>query len=147
MANRPDKGRTPAYAFPAIWAQAGTAGPVARILEARLGPPYEGASGLGTRNAPGLGRLAGATFTGEYPLARIAFRDAKLPVKVALEAFTPVIPLDAEESGLPVAVLRYHVTNPGAGRARVSVAFVLDNPVGTGEARRNEFRDGADLAG
>jgi uncharacterized protein (DUF608 family) len=120
---------------------------VARILEARLAPPYEGASGLGTRNAPGLGRLAGASFTGEYPLARIGFRDARLPVKVALEAFTPMIPLDAEESGLPVAVLRYRVANPGAARARVSVAFVLDNPVGTGEARRNEFRDGKDLAG
>ncbi len=145
--NRPDKGHAPGYAFAAIWAQAGKAAPVARVLEARQGPPYEGASGLGSKNAPGLSRLAGATFTGEYPLARIAFRDSKLPVKVALEAFTPIIPLDAEESGLPAAVLRYRVTNPGPARARVSVAFVLDSPVGSGETRRNEFRQEEGLSG
>src|ERR1700722_17389337 len=85
--NRPDRGNTPSYAFPAIWAQAGRGAPVARVLEARIQPPYEGSSGLGTRNAPGLARLASATFTGEFPLARIDFADAELPVRVSLEAF------------------------------------------------------------
>jgi hypothetical protein len=66
--NRPDKGNAPAYCFPAIWAQAGSAKPVARVLESRILPPYEGATGLGFRNAPGLQRLAAATFTGEFPI-------------------------------------------------------------------------------
>src|SRR5579864_6476529 len=48
--NRPDKGNSPSYAFPAIWAQAGSGQPVARVLESRIQPPYEGSSGLGTRN-------------------------------------------------------------------------------------------------
>src|SRR5436190_950276 len=111
--NRPDKGNAPSYAFPAIWAQAGNRKPVARVLESRIQPPYEGSSGLGTRNAPGLTRLASATFTGEFPLARIDFADAALPVRVSLEAFSPFIPHDPDESGLPVAILRYRVTNPG----------------------------------
>jgi non-lysosomal glucosylceramidase len=127
--NRPDKGRAPAYAFASIWAQSGREKPVAKVLEARLLPPYEGASGLGSKNAPGLRRLEGATFTGEYPVAHIAFRDSKLPVKVSLEAFSPFIPHDAEESGLPVAILRYRVRNPGQEKATVSIAFSLDNPV------------------
>src|SRR5450759_4867565 len=51
--NRPNKGYSPSYGFPSIWAQAGKAKPVARVLEARILPPYEGAEGLGSANAPG----------------------------------------------------------------------------------------------
>ena len=69
--NRPNKGFSPNYAFPAIWAQSGKEPPIARVLEARIQLPYEGQDGLGSQNAPGLRRLQGATFTGEYPLAHI----------------------------------------------------------------------------
>ena len=68
--NRPDKGRSPEYAFASIWAQAGSRKPVAHVLEARLMPPYEGPDGLGSKNAPGLTRLERATFTGEFPIAQ-----------------------------------------------------------------------------
>ena len=74
--NRPDKGRTPEYAFPASGSQIGGRKPVARVLEARIPPPYEGSSR--TRHAttlPGSRRLQSATFTGEFPLAQIDFRD------------------------------------------------------------------------
>ena len=81
--NRPNKGYSPSYGFPSIWAQTGTSKPVARVLEARILPPYEGADGLGSNNAPGLSRLASAKFTGEYPLAHIDFQDSALPVRVA----------------------------------------------------------------
>jgi uncharacterized protein (DUF608 family) len=150
--NKPDKGRAPNYGFTSIWAQAGSAKPVASVLESRYAPPYQAARGLGPQNAPGLRRLESATFTGEYPLAKIEFADSRLPVKVALEAFTPFIPLDAEESGLPVAILRYKVFNPGREKARVSIAFSLDNPVGATvrqatDARTSEYRKDADLEG
>src|ERR1700758_1049619 len=39
--NRPDKGNVPDYCFPAIWAKAEGSDSVARVLEARLQPPYE----------------------------------------------------------------------------------------------------------
>jgi non-lysosomal glucosylceramidase len=154
--NRPDKGRSPRYAFASIWARRGNGKPVARVLEARLTPPYASASGLGPNNAPGLSRLEGATFTGEFPRARIAFQDARLPVRVSLEAFSPFIPLDPDASGLPAAILRYRVRNPGSAAAAVSIAFALDNPLGlvrpSGDGRTTEFRrtpdsDGAPLQG
>lgn len=156
--NRPNKGYSPDYAFPSIWAQAGNAKPQARVLEARILPPYGGANGLGSDNVPGLSRLAAAKFTGEYPLAHIDFEDASLPVKVSMDAFSPFIPHDAEESGLPVAVLRYRVTNPGRSAAKVSVAFSIDNPVKVSQdrgdtaslhtdSRQNEFRTVNGLAG
>lgn len=157
--NRPDKGRLVGYAFPGIWAQVGNSKPVVRVLEAKLMPPYHAASGLNPASVSGLARLDGATFTGEYPLATVSFRDRRLPVKVTLEAFTPVIPLEADDSGLPVAVLRYRVKNPNQQAAKVSIAYSLDNPAGVDprglfRANRplttdgvNEFRSGPGLQG
>ncbi len=144
--NRPDKGNSPDYCFAAIWAQAKGRKPVARVLEARLEPPYEGESGLGAKNAPGLPRLESATFTGAYPFARIEFADAKLPVKIKLEAFTPLVPLDVEASGLPVALLRYTVHNPGATPAKVGIAYSLQNPVGK-ESTQATFRSEEGVSG
>jgi uncharacterized protein (DUF608 family) len=153
MFNRPNKGYRPSYAFPAIWAQAGKAKPVARVLESRILPPYEGESGLGADNVPGLPRLAAARFIAEYPLARIDFTDRTLPVTVSLEAFSPFIPHEPDDSGLPVTVLRYRVANPGRAEARVSIAWSLQNPIIAGpraagaDQRRNEFRDTPSLTG
>jgi non-lysosomal glucosylceramidase len=155
--NRPNQGHSPSYAFPAIWVKAGDAKPIARVLEARILPPYQGQDGLGSNNAPGLVRLESAEFTGEYPLAYIKFQDASLPVAVELEAFSPFIPHDPDDSGLPVAVLRYRVTNNGVSTAKVSIVFSIDNPVAaassqdhakpTEDQRQNEYRSATELVG
>src|SRR4051794_13791861 len=52
--NRPNVGFSPAYAMPTLWVKAGDATPQAHVLEARILPPYEGSSGLGSNNSPGL---------------------------------------------------------------------------------------------
>jgi len=127
--NRPDKGNAPAYVLPSIWVQLEGKKPIARVLESKYLPPYEGSSGLGSNNTPGMPRLEGATFTGAFPLAKIDFKDRRLPVKVSLEAFSPFIPLDEEESGLPVAILRYTVTNPNPTPATVALCYSIDNPI------------------
>ena len=144
--NRPDKGNSPEYAFPSIWIQAEGQKSLTRVLEARFMPPYEGPSGLGSANVPGLPRLASSTFTGEFPLALVDFEDSSLPMRVKLEAFTPFIPLDADDSGLPVAVLRYRVSNPNRTAATVSIAWSLQNPVGDA-GRTNDYRKGEHLEG
>lgn len=156
--NRPNKGFSPSYAFPAIWVQSGSAAPVARVLESRILPPYEGEDGLGWENVPGLSRLKGATFTGEYPLAHIDFEQPGLPVNIGLDAFSPFIPHQPDESGLPVAILRYQVYNSGTAPAKVGIAFSIDNPVQSGtsglgagdslqQSRTNEYHSDDSLAG
>ncbi len=127
--NKPDKGNSPAYALPSVWVKSGDDAPVARVLEARYQPPYEGQDGLGSQNAPGLSRLEGARFTGDYPFAHIDFEDRSLPVDISLEAFTPFIPHEPDASGLPVAVLRYTARNNSSRTAHVSIAWSIDNPV------------------
>jgi uncharacterized protein (DUF608 family) len=145
--NRPDKGNAPSFRFFSIWAQTGSKKPVAKVAEARYLPPYEGSSGLGWANAPGLPRLDSAVFTGAWPLASIEFRDRRLPVRLSLEAFTPVFPLDADASGYPCAVLRYTARNPGPDVASVAMCFSLDNPAGAGEGRTAENLSMAGLRG
>jgi non-lysosomal glucosylceramidase len=144
--NRPDMGNSPDYAFAAIWAQAEGQKPVARVLESRIEPPYEGSSGLGANNVPGLPRLDDARFTGAYPFARIDFQDAKLPLGVRLEAFNPLVPLDVEASGLPVAILRYTLKNSRSVPVKVGLAWSLQNPVGK-EGRQGAFRQDTGVAG
>ena len=154
--NRPNKGYAPAYGFPAIRVQSGDGKPITRVLEARLLPPYDGSSGLGSDNVPGLSRIAEAEFTGAYPMAHIRFEDAALPVQIELEAFSPFIPHNPDDSGLPVAILRYRVSNKGASTAQVSIAFSIDNPVKPpqtdhahvqNDARVNEYRTSAEIEG
>ena len=154
--NRPNKGYAPSYGFPSLWVQSGGAAPIARVLEARIQPPFSGESGLGSANAPGLSRIAKAEFSGAYPFARIQFRDSKLPVQIELEAFSPFIPHDPDDSGLPVAILRYRIHNPRSTAASVAIAFSIDNPVmaslgndikSRNGARGNEHRASAHVEG
>lgn len=88
--NRPNKGRRMPYTFPAIWLEGDEAS--AKVLEARPQPSYTGSHGLDRTTVLGLPRLERALFRGEYPIARVEFRDESLPVEGTLEAFSPVIP-------------------------------------------------------
>jgi uncharacterized protein (DUF608 family) len=51
------------------------------------------------------------TFRGEYPLATIAYANASVPVKVNLEAFSPYVPLETEDSSLPATIFHFTITN------------------------------------
>lgn len=130
IGNGPDKGRWLPFTFFAIRAKADRADPITRVIEGRIPPPYSGDSGLHIGKVAGLPRLQHSALRGEYPLAMIDFADDQLPVQVGLEAFTPLIPLDVEASGIPVAVLRYRVSNPGPVGVDVTIAGSMSNPVG-----------------
>ncbi|MCC7354263.1 MAG: hypothetical protein IT330_10940 [Anaerolineae bacterium] len=69
-------------------------------------------------------------FVGEYPIAQVAYLDDTLPVKVSLEAFSPMIPLNDADSGLPAIFFRFSVENPGEKGVTVSLAATLQNAVG-----------------
>ncbi len=128
--NRPAKGRDLPYTFFAIWAQAAGRAPIARVLERRLLPPYVAERGIPPSRVGGLPRLEEARFTGAYPVARIAFEDPHLPLAVALEAFNPMAPLDADLSGLPVAIFTWRLRNPSDRPVQATVAFSLCNAAG-----------------
>lgn len=133
LENHPDKGRANPYSFFAIHAAPEGEQAVTRVLEARITGRRDLDAGYGFDQLAGLPRLAGATMYGEYPVVDLDFEDDVLPVEVSLHAFTPLVPLDPDESGIPAAVLRYRVTNPGRARVRVTVAGSVTHTAGRGE--------------
>jgi len=68
-------------------------------------------------------------FNGEYPIARVEYWDPASPVTVHLEAFSPFIPLDTEDSTLPVTILRFVLRNTSARAAEVTLAGWIENGV------------------
>ncbi len=128
--NRPGKGKDLPYTFFAIYAEEQGKQGIARVLERRIQPPYSAGFGLSTARVSGLPRLKEAIFRGEYPFAGIEFEDAALPVRVMLEAFNPFIPMNAKDSGLPVALFDWTVTNTSSQPVKVTIACSLMNAVG-----------------
>jgi non-lysosomal glucosylceramidase len=140
--NRPGKGVRLPYSFFAIWARKPGGKPVAKVLEAPLEPPFVEAHGIPAWRLGGLPRLDGSLMRGEYPFVWIDFQDAALPVRVRLEAFTPFIPLNADDSSIPGAVIRYYVKNAGSKPVDVTIAGTLPNAVGyTGKDNLNNQRE------
>lgn len=70
------------------------------------------------------------TFNGEYPLAFLTYRDPGSPVTVSLEAFSPFIPLNVEDSSLPVTVMRFTLENRGTDPVEADLTGWFENPVG-----------------
>lgn len=129
ISNHPDKGTWLPFTFFAVRAEPTGGDAVVRMLESRLQAPHEGDSGHHIGKVGGLPRLQSSRFRGEYPIATVDFDDDRLPVRVRLTAFTPLVPLDADDSGIPAAVFRYTITNPTDDAVRVNLAAAMSNPV------------------
>ncbi len=169
IVNRPAKGfhgtpvgnRAPFFAI--FTEQAGHA-PVSRAL---MGPmdlsEYESSDGTGADNH-GLPRFREISFDAAYPFGQIHFADQDLPVDVTLQAFNPLIPGDADASGIPIAVLRYVLRNKTDENVKVSICGSFENFIGSDGSKfdqswkgtfipqgavsnRNDFRKSDDFQG
>lgn len=133
----------------------------ARCLESAIPvETYQGHNGSRLANA-GLPRFEAATFDAAYPLATVSFEHAGCPLDVRLEAFNPMVPGDVAASELPVAVLRYVLTNPTNHDIEASVMGCVPNFIGTalegtppkdeprfdGKGNVNRFDENASIAG
>jgi len=137
------------------------------ITRALIGPVhpseyihYEGRS----TNQHGFPRFANASFDAAYPVGIVNLSDQTMPVSVKIIGFNPLIPGDADASGLPVAVLTYEVTNTTNKPLSVSVCGTMRNFVGQDGSKtyrdwkgdylpygaknnKNEFRNSNGLSG
>jgi uncharacterized protein (DUF608 family) len=74
-------------------------------------------------------------FTGRWPVGTVEYGSARTPLKVRLEAYSPFIPLNFDDSSLPVTVMEYTVENPTDNDADVVLAGHLNNPCGQFSSR------------
>ena len=139
-----------------------------KISKALMGPiatsDYPGAEGSFAPNH-GLPRFSTATFDAAYPFGTVNLEDDDMPVSAKVKVFNPLIPGDPDKSGIPIAVIRYEITNKTNQPLSIAVAGSLDNFIGMDGAtfmvsdfnhnqypigakkNRNTFRKGEQLSG
>jgi uncharacterized protein (DUF608 family) len=124
---------------------------------------YEASHGSTAINH-GLPRFRECRFAAAYPLGQVMLADPEMPVDVTLQAFNPMVPADADLSGIPVAILRYVLRNKTNQTLQASVCGVMPNFIGQdgsgqtkdwkgdlvaagGKANRNQYREGGHVRG
>ena len=105
---------------------------VTRLVEGPL--PVEkiydqGLKGQGYRNGgyEGLPRFRGCTFRGEYPFGTVTLTDPKIPLVVEVTGWSPFIPLDDRDSGMPCAIMEYRLSNPSAETVAYELSYHLEH--------------------
>jgi uncharacterized protein (DUF608 family) len=153
IVNRPAKGFAPPNSFFALYARPDGGPAVTRALEGPLDvETYQGPIGSTARNH-GLPRFRSCSFGAAYPLGQVWLSDPDVPLEVRIEAFNPLVPADADASGIPIAVLRFVATNRTAAPVAATISGSLQNFIGADGAHgaprqnANTFRRADGLAG
>ncbi|MDL2228764.1 non-lysosomal glucosylceramidase [Treponema sp. OttesenSCG-928-L16] len=120
--NSPNKGFRSPFTFFAVRIQQPDGKVFAKALESQLVPPFMHGHGAPAQTMEGLSRFKYSEMEGDLPFAHYTFTDDNMPITAELEAFSPFIPLDTDNSSLPAAVLRYSIKNNSAVPLVVSVA-------------------------
>lgn len=76
---------------------------------------------------PGVNRIE---FTGGYPIAELRYEIDDIPLEITMESFSPFVPLNADDSGIPAICFNITVTNPTDEAWHASIAGSLQNAVG-----------------
>jgi len=88
------------------------------------------------------------SFRGEYPVGTVTYKDAGVPLKVTMEAFSPFIPLATDDSSLPATVLRFRLHNTSGAPVEAVLTGTLENAICLNHrwaqpgVRRNRIVDG-----
>jgi len=136
LLDHPSAGRVPRVAH-VVARIAGADGTRIVALEGPIDDSeFDGPDGSPAQNH-GLPRFREAEFSAAYPLARVDLRDDELPVEVALRAFNPLVPGDVDASSLPIAVLRYALTNRSDDSIEATVCASFAHPLGDDDAHRS----------
>ena len=125
--NRANKGFSFPYTFFAVRTESPSGKVHAKALESQFSPPFDNSHGAFSLAVGGLARFRNSEMSGDYPFVDFKLTDKKMPIEAGLTAFTPLIPLNTDDSSLPAAVLRYRVKNISSETLSASVAGSMTN--------------------
>jgi len=86
----------------------------------------DGSSEIRTLDAEGFSEIS---FRGEYPIAKVTYRDQTCPVEVDLQAYSPFAPLNARDSALPATLFEFSIRNRSDERISVELVGYVQNAV------------------
>ena len=129
--NRPNVGSIFPKTFPLVRIKEENKAPETKVLLGPVQRPYTRLhGGRYVARAEGFPHMDEVKFTGKYPFAHVEFISQDFPVLVELEAYNPFIPSDPDASSIPIAILKYSITNPTDSPIEASVLWSLLNIVG-----------------
>ncbi len=128
LRHKPDLFNEP-FAFAAISVPGVENG--AKVLEAQV-PEWKfyGAEGTGIGGigrSYGLPRFENGRFRSRFPFAEIELKDADMPVDVTVTGWSPFIPDDEDNSGLPAGAIEYTIKNTSAGKIKAIFSWSSRN--------------------
>ncbi len=89
-------------------------------------------------NHHGLPRFRKASFDATYPFGIVNLSDDTMPVKVKMIGYNPLVPGNADASGIPIAILKYEVKNTSKEDIEVSISGNIRNFIGK-DGRKHTF--------
>ena len=135
--NRPNKGSINPYSGFAVRAEYPDGRSITRVLQGdwqrKLSGEYSRENFKGYGFGPsettfcGFPHFRKVSFCATFPIATVTFRDPDFPGKVVMTAFNPMIPLDADNSGIPAAFFDIAVHSPEDG-VKYTVVLSVCNP-------------------
>ena len=78
------------------------------------------------------------SFCGEYPIGAVTYGEEDFPLEVALEVFSPFIPLNAKDSALPATLLHVSLRNESESPEETRLLTWIENPVCIHSAQQEE---------
>ncbi len=153
IVNRPAKGFDLQQSFFSLYTESADGSRTATALEGVIPrADYEGARGATIPNH-GLPRFRQCSFEAAYPFGTVTLSDADVPLGVQLQAFNPLIPTDSDNSGIPVVILRFLLSNESDADIEAAVCGSLNNFIGADgtsgapQDNYNTYREADGLAG
>ncbi len=73
--------------------------------------------------------FADISFEGRFPIGRVTYRDKGCPVRVELEAYSPFVPLNTNDSSLPATIMSYTVKNESGETVTAEISGWLENAI------------------
>ncbi len=138
---RADRDEVPPYmTFFSLWFQNSKGYTGTRILEGKLPNDFPNPFGVPREELAGIPRFSSCRFISEFPYARVVLEDPEVPVRAVMKAWNPFIPLDIDNSSLPLAIFSWTIENTGKDTLHSALAFNTGNPFRT-------YRNSPSLAG
>ncbi len=77
-------------------------------------------------------------FDATYPMATIRYTDNNLPVEISMKVWSPFIPLNEDDSGLPATIFSFQINNTSTEPVKISLAGWLENKAGIYSSKKEE---------
>ena len=105
---------------------------ITKLIEGPF-PPFkifdQGLQGQGLRRGgfEGFPRFTKCIFEGEYPIGTARLTDNTIPLAVTVTGWSPFIPLDDKNSGIPCMILEYALHNPSPHSVEYEFSYHLSH--------------------